>query len=74
MGGELNCGMTGGELLSTQFVALYRLSLASNRLIAELVVHNNGSQSHGWDLQFFKNLHDRELSNLANLTTILDQV
>ena len=46
----------GDEALSTKFADLYRLSLASNRTIANLVVPHNSSFSHGWDLQFFRNL------------------
>ena len=64
----------GDEAFSTQFVDLYRLSLASNRTIADSVIPNDGSMSHGWDLQFFRNVHDRELGNLVNLTAILEQV
>ena len=33
-----------------------------------------GSSYLGWDLHFFKNLHDRELENLANLTVVLEQL
>ena len=40
----------GGEVLSNQFVDLYRLYLASNRTIAELIVPQTSSFSHGWDL------------------------
>ena len=64
----------GGETLSNQFGDLYRLSLAHNRTIAEMVVLSNNSSPHGWDLQFFRNLHDREIGHLTNLTLILDQV
>ena len=39
-----------------------------------MVVLHNSSSSHGWDLQFFINIYDRELGNLTNLTAILDQV
>ena len=64
----------GGEALSIQFGDLFRLSLASNRTIADMVVLHNNTSSHGWDLHFFRNLHDRKLGNLTNLTSILDQV
>ena len=63
-----------GEALSNHFDDLYRLSLAPNCTIAELIVPRTGSSSHGWDLQFFRNLHDRELENFANLIVALDQV
>ena len=39
-----------------------------------MVVPNDGSLSLGWDLQFFRHVHDRELGDLATLTTILEQV
>ena len=39
-----------------------------------MVVPQFGFSSHGWDLHFFRNLRDRELENLANLTVILDRV
>ena len=39
-----------------------------------MVAPDDGSSSHGWDLQFFRHLHDRELGNLANPTALLDQI
>ena len=64
----------GDEALSTRFGDLYRISLASNCSIVEMIVLQNNSSFHGWNLQFFINLQDRELRNMAILTTILDQV
>ena len=63
-----------GKALANRFDDLYMLSLASNCTIAELIVSRTSSSSYGWDLQFFRNLHDRELENFTNLTIVLDQV
>ena len=30
--------------------------------------------NHGWDLQFYRNLHEREFESFANLSLVLDQV
>ena len=62
------------QALSNLFVDLYRLSMASNSIIAELCVAQIGSAPYGWDLHFYRNLHDRELDSFANLTAVLDQV
>ena len=59
---------------SNCFIGLYRLSTSTNCTIFELVVPQTDSSYHGWDLHFFRNLHDRELENLANLTVVLDQL
>ena len=59
---------------SNRFVNLYRLSMATNFSIAEMLVPQFGSTPYGWDLHFYRNLHEWELDNYANLTTLLDTV
>ena len=63
----------GEEALSNWFVDLYKLSLASNGTIAELCVSQPDFSSKGSDLQFYRNLHEREQS-FVNLSLVLDQV
>ena len=60
--------------LSNRFVDLYRISMASNFLIAEMFVPQSASEPYRWDLHFCRNFHDRELENYANLTALLDHV
>ena len=62
------------EAFSNRFANLYRLSLASNSTIMELIVSHNGSSTQGRDLRFYRNLHDREIENFSNLSVALDQV
>ena len=62
------------EAFSNRFANLHRLSLASNSTIEDLFVSHTGSSPHGWDLQFYRNLHEREFENFANLSVALDQV
>ena len=64
----------GEEAFSNWFVDLCRLPLASNDTIAELCVSQPESSSHGWDLQFYRNLHECELESFVNLSLVLDQV
>ena len=66
--------MVGEKAFSNRFVDLCRLSLAHNRTIAEMCVSQYVSSSHGWDLKFYRNLHDHELESFANLSFVLDQV
>ena len=60
------------EAFSNRFEDLYKLSLAPNCAIAELFIPMINFSSNECDLHFFKNLHDRELDNFANLTVALD--
>ena len=62
------------EALSNHFTDLYRLSTSTNCTISELVVPQTDSSYHGWDLHFFRNLHDCKLENLADLTVVLDHL
>ena len=62
------------EALSNWFTDLCRLSMSTNLTISELVVPQIDSSYHGWDLHFFRNLHDCELENLASLKVVLDQL
>ena len=63
----------GEEAFSNRFGDLCRLSLAPNSTIAEMCVSQPNSLSHGWDLHFYRNLHERELESFGNLSLILDQ-
>ena len=60
--------------LCNRFADLYRISRARNSSIADMFVAQLGSTHYGWDLQLCRNLHDRELDSLANITTLLDTV
>ena len=64
----------GEQAFSPRFPDLYRLSLAQNCNVAELFVHQTDTTFHGWDLNFYRNLHAREIHNFATLSAILDQV
>ena len=63
-----------GVALSNRFANLFRISVASNVSIAEVAVSQFGHAPHGWNLRFYRNLHDWELEDYANLTVLLDQV
>ena len=63
-----------GVALSNCFVDLFRISTASNVSIAEVFVPQSGLVPHRWDLRFYRNMHDWELDDYANLTALLDQV
>ena len=63
-----------GVPLSNCFADLFRISSASNVSIVEVFVPQSGLVPHGWDLCFYRNLHDWELEDYANLTALLDQV
>ena len=60
--------------LANRFEDLYRISLNTNCSIAEMLVPHVGSTHYGWDLRFYRNLHDRELDSYALLTVFLDTV
>ena len=62
------------EAFSNRFANLHRISMASNSTIAELLVPHSGSSTNGWNLQLYRNLHERELENFANLSMVLNQV
>ena len=62
------------EAFSNRFANLHRISLASDNTIAKLLVPHGGSSMNGWDLKFYRNLHEHELENFANLSVVLDQV
>ena len=55
----------GEEAFSNRFIDLCRLSLAHNDMIAEMCISHNTSSNHGWDLQLYRNLHERELESFA---------
>ena len=61
-------------VFSNCFVDLYRLSMAKIFSISKMLVAQFGSTPYGWDLHFHRNLHERELDNYVNLTTLLDTV
>ena len=61
-----------GVPLSNRFVELFRISTTSNVSIAKVFVPQSGLVPHGWDLHFYKNLHDWELDDYADLTALLD--
>ena len=48
----------GEEAFSNQFRDLYRLFLVSNGTIADMVVSQPGSLSHGSDFKFYRNFHE----------------
>ena len=60
--------------LCNRFADLYRISRARNSSIADMFVPQLGSTHCGWDLQFCRNLHDRELDSFANITSLLDTI
>ena len=64
----------GEVAFSTRFPDLYRLSHAKNCSIEDLSVNQTGSTSHGWDLDFYRNMHSSEIQNFATTSVILDQV
>ena len=64
----------GEEAFAIRFPDLYRLSLAKNQSIANIIVQHTGSITQGWDLHFHRNLHHRELENFAIFSVALDHV
>ncbi|KAK9266383.1 hypothetical protein L1049_027285 [Liquidambar formosana] len=60
----------GDASFCSLFPRLYRLSLAHNASISSMV--SIESQSFRWDFKFFRNLNERESSNLASLLNILE--
>ena len=62
----------GEEAFSTRFANLYRLSLASNSTIADLIVRQPGTQFPGWNLSFYRNLHASEIEYFVHFSAILD--